>query len=534
MHGQAKVKTTEEEKERKRKEREQKAKVYRDGMRKIFERRKNGDLDDESLELISDILITNPDIYTLWNFRKEILLTYKDKSHDDLACILSNEMRLTEICLRANPKSYCAWYHRLWLLDNMPYSDLEKELFLCTKYLKLDERNFHCWDYRRAVVAKLDLPPLEELDYTTVKIEENFSNYSSWHYRSQLLPLVHPDPSNLRPVDEPTHLTELELVQSACFTDPSDSSSWFYLRWLLGRPSPELCPVQAFMANGTLVCTFNRPSSLTSPWTPFDKDKYIWERPLKENEQGNDELTFTIKYSNGAEQTISLNTNGVWSSQPVFDPPVSAALMSVLSSTLDSSNQLLELEPDSKWTLLTSIVLMQAIDKKKYRDEILNRISLLIHFDSYRKEYYNDIRSKFIMEEALENLETISGNVCLSNLSLTSLYHSHFLGFAKSVDLSNNSLRRSLPLLANFINCEELNLDKNSIISLKGFPKLPQLKKLFLRHNNISSAESLSECLAINNLKEVDLTGNSVSCEEVSRLMKEFNVHIIVNNEGYT
>lgn len=84
----------------------------------------------------------------------------------------------------------------------------------------------HCWDYRRLITNKIGITLPAELKFSTDRLNNNFSNYTSWHYRS-----------TLRELNESCIEEELNLVQSAVFTDPGDSSAWFYLRWVLSNPA---------------------------------------------------------------------------------------------------------------------------------------------------------------------------------------------------------------------------------------------------------------------------------------------------------
>ena len=63
---------------------------------------------------------------------------------------------MTEKGLKRNHKSYCTWHHRKWtvhryaaLFPAEARRVLARELGLCGKLLDLDDRNFHCWGYRR-------------------------------------------------------------------------------------------------------------------------------------------------------------------------------------------------------------------------------------------------------------------------------------------------------------------------------------------------------------------------------------------------
>ncbi|GMH52053.1 hypothetical protein TL16_g05294 [Triparma laevis f. inornata] len=236
-------------------------------------RKKKKVYDMETLGLIGTVLTINPDYATFWNYRREIVTAGG-------AGDWVSESEITNKCLTKNPKSYPSWFHRKWSFLHFPTSPISSEITLTTTFLKLDSRNFHCWNYRRFLISQqigVDSATgeikdlliksgfgcqllnqrtkinknvefnqesclsilLSEFEYTLELIKTNFSNYSAYHYRSHLLPLIH----LLQTLDSESESEgyfrklavvkkELELVQQAIFTEPSDQSSWWYQQFL--------------------------------------------------------------------------------------------------------------------------------------------------------------------------------------------------------------------------------------------------------------------------------------------------------------
>jgi geranylgeranyl transferase type-2 subunit alpha len=211
------------------------------------------------LALSRNYLLLNPDPLWIWNFRRDLLVKIGVDASTEKDCLapafVEVELDLTAACLRSNPKSYGAWLHRKWL--SFKHSGREAfwlgELELTGLLLSNDERNFHCWNYRRHIVRLLlgpetarsdqavdelssgqalplfdpqvscsvpttvlssTLEPrktvLGEWDFSTLKVNDNFSNFSAFHYRSSLV------------CDYTRALLDYdwEMVESAVFTDP--------------------------------------------------------------------------------------------------------------------------------------------------------------------------------------------------------------------------------------------------------------------------------------------------------------------------
>ncbi|KAJ6234869.1 geranylgeranyl transferase type-2 subunit alpha [Anaeramoeba flamelloides] len=238
----------------------------------VLQRRKEGDLSLDSLELAQKILLINPDVATFWAFIKEIYEHYEATSPgmEKLIEIYKKDRAHVEKCMGIHPKSYYLWHHRRWTSERTPQMDWKKELKLCNYLLTLDKRNFHCWNYRRFVVSQLKLSLKEELDFTTFKIEENFSNYSAWHNRSTIVTTFKrgkemeekekqqekeeqkeekkqeqvKEEKNKKTEPQEKEFTfkfqeEFEFVQNALYVDPEDQSTWIYLQWLISQSSNE-------------------------------------------------------------------------------------------------------------------------------------------------------------------------------------------------------------------------------------------------------------------------------------------------------
>lgn len=103
--------------------------------------------DEESLELAARLLALNPEIYTVWNFRRDAVADVLAAGGADALAASARELAVTQRALMRNPKSYAAWHHRRWVVGHR-LDSLEAEMALVEKLLEADDRNFHGWGYR--------------------------------------------------------------------------------------------------------------------------------------------------------------------------------------------------------------------------------------------------------------------------------------------------------------------------------------------------------------------------------------------------
>lgn len=149
-----------------------------------MKKRANKEYDRATLEQTEKFSFLSPDFSTLWNYRREIIehifaTELGGDSEEHLAKKYDMVLKELEFLVKGimkSPKSYTLWFHRQWIIQKgldfekkqlaiklAAASDalaewrsriLETELKLCDKMLALDERNFHCWNYRLTITLE--------------------------------------------------------------------------------------------------------------------------------------------------------------------------------------------------------------------------------------------------------------------------------------------------------------------------------------------------------------------------------------------
>lgn len=106
--------------------------------------------------------------------------------------ILQDNLKLTTKLLKSDPKSYCIWSFRQWLVSQLYRQSntndvILAELELCKLMLMKDEKNFHVWNYRHWLNS-LNVDIEVAIGFVHTKIKTNPFNFSPYHFLTKHLP----------------------------------------------------------------------------------------------------------------------------------------------------------------------------------------------------------------------------------------------------------------------------------------------------------------------------------------------------------
>ncbi|XP_074023287.1 geranylgeranyl transferase type-2 subunit alpha [Numenius arquata] len=483
MHGRLKSRPPDAARRR---QREEKLRLFRSAMDALMEKVRGGRLDEGVLPLTGTLLGTNPDLGTCWNLRRRLL------PHSGEHWV-PGELAFVGGCLGVNPKSYGAWHHRGWVLRQGPPPAPPDSRDLCDRLLEADPRNFHAWEHRRALGAEED--PEAELAFASALLSRDFSNFSAWHHRLRLL-------APARPADPPgtgghggalpPHRlrAELELIQNAVFTDPTDQSPWVYLRCVLSRatPPPRIICLYVSREEATLAVTFSRPV-------------LVGEGQLKATCDGS---ALEGAWRSGEGRPRPSHT---WAGSGVAEAEV-------LEGQAAMCRELLELEPRSRGCLLTLALLLAALDPLGYEEEVRGYLRDLQEADPLRKGFVADLASRAELAVGVAKMGAgPEGEVRLRlpGKALTSLPLLERLVLVTHLELGGNRLGGLPPAVGGLRRLKVLDLSHNEVTTLGGLPPLPRLEELNLDGNPISHASALAPLAACPRLARLRLAGTPLA-----------------------
>uniref|UniRef100_H2ZGZ3 Uncharacterized protein n=1 Tax=Ciona savignyi TaxID=51511 RepID=H2ZGZ3_CIOSA len=169
--------------------------------------------------------------------------------------------------------------------------------------------------------------------------------------------------------------------------------------------------------------------------------------------------------------------------------------------------------------MLTLVLLMRAIDPVQYSSRVSGLLCELCVVDSMRCRYYQDLQSKYQIEDYIAASRLQNRTLNLSGKGLTYLCRLEFFTSITHLNVSNNQLQ-SLNSPLSLLHClEELDASNNQVKEINGLSGLRNLTVVILDSNQISSPMTLGHLTTCTAIQKISIKLNPIS--SVSHLLSE-------------
>ncbi|KAL7181193.1 hypothetical protein ACSBR1_040128 [Camellia fascicularis] len=405
----------------------------------------------------------------------------------------------------------------------------------------------------------------EELHFTTDLINENFSNYSSWHNRSVILSHLLEKRAQGSFSKEKVLTEEYDLVHQALFTDPDDQSGWFYHLWLLEQTvkveNPQLVLpghlmvlflMYQQMVSGILVLHLlsqeNLHSLQTHPVkvslghsqgivslsgfhhchpTHFEFTVLIQPHGSQHAEMESAEMiswgdeNFHTGETHLQEPTqikffdqlmnseVNESTASKWSAETIVNE---IALFRELLSEINCKIGKLMLA-----RLLTAHDAMMSYDKTPetckmvHSEEVKELYSDLMTLDPPHSQYYKDEYSLVVLKQLSSSPESLLRHCCHYRDSASSGTNNYIC-----FRLSNLSLTH-IGSIEELLWVQMLDLSHNQLSSIEGLQAMQLLSCLNLSNNKMGSFSALEPLKLLKSLKVLDISYNEIGARADTR-----------------
>jgi len=171
-----------------------------------------GELSERTLKLTADCIKQNAANYTVWDYRRRILVA--------LNIDLKSEFEFTSKIISRNIKNFQLWHHRQVICTMA--KDGSREIGFTNLILAKDEKNYHAWQHRQWTIKQFDLFD-GELETTAELLKSDVYNNSAWNHRFFVI-------KHTTGWTEELIRREIDFALDKITLAMDNESSWSYLR----------------------------------------------------------------------------------------------------------------------------------------------------------------------------------------------------------------------------------------------------------------------------------------------------------------